>query len=327
MGIKFLAGILISAALLFLAFHNIDLQSVLNELKEVDASLAIPVIALGVAVQFLRSYRWGLLLKPLPGPDIGQLKLFSVTSVGFLAIMVLPARIGEIARPYLISTRTSIRMPSALATVVVERIFDILTVLVLFLVFLLFFKMPQWLAKSALIWAALTAAGITVMVPAVRKKLLCISEKLPARLKFARKWLDQFDRSLTLCTGSGKGFLQFLLVTAVIWLANALWFYLLFLAFGLSLPVQAAFIVMIVVIIGIAIPSAPGFIGNWHFACLAGLTIFGVQKEQALSYALVSHFLTTSTLAALGLLFLPDNNLKILSDFSRLKNIFKGRDD
>lgn len=323
MGINFLAGIIISALLLFFAFHNISFHSVLDELKNLDTILIIPLVALGILVQFLRSYRWGLLLKPLHAGDIGQMKLFSITSVGFLAIMALPARIGELARPYLISNRTGIRMPSALATVVVERIFDILTVLVMFLAMLYFFTMPQWLAKSVIVWTAITAAGIAVLVPSIRTKLLRVCEKLPGRFSFLEKWIGQFDRSLTDCTGSGKDFIRFLLITVIIWLANALWFYLLILAFGFNIPVQAAFIMMIVIIIGIAIPSAPGFIGNWHFACLTGLAIFGVPKEQALGYAVVSHFLTTMTLTVLGLACLPANNVKIMSDLGRIKEIFK----
>ncbi len=323
MGINFLAGIIISVLLLFFAFHNINFHSVLNELKNLNAFFIIPVVALGILVQFLRSYRWGLLLKPLQDEEIGQLKLFSVTSVGFLAIMAFPARIGELARPYLISNQTGIRMPSALATVVVERIFDIITVLMMFLVMLYFFTMPEWLAKSGLVWMAITAAGIAFLIPGVRRRLLRLSEKLPERLNFLGKWIGQFDRSLAVCTGSGKNFIQFLLFTIVIWLANALWFYLLILAFGFEIPVQAAFIMMIVIIIGIAIPSAPGFIGNWHFACLTGLAIFGVPGEQALGYAIVSHFLSIMTMAVLGLAFLPSNNIKILSDLGRIKDILK----
>jgi len=321
MGINFLAGIIISAVLLFFAFHNINFQSVFNELKNLNTVFLIPVVALCVIVQILRSYRWGLLLKPLG--EVGQLTLFSVTSVGFLAIMALPARIGELARPYLISNRTDIGMPSALTTVVVERIFDIITVLVMFLVLLYFFSMPEWLAKSGFIWMAITAAAIAFLIPAVRGKLRRLAEKFPERLKFFGKWIEQFDISMTVCTRSGN-LIPFLLASVFIWLLNALSFYLLFLAFGWNLPVQAAFILMIVIIIGIAIPSAPGFIGNWHFACLTGLAIFGVPKEQALSYAFVSHFLSIVIIATLGLYFLPANNVKVMADLGRLKNILKG---
>lgn len=320
MGINFLAGITISVLFLVLALHNINFQAVLAALKTLDLLFVMPVVALCVVVQFLRSYRWGLLLKPLE--DVGQLKLFSVTSVGFLAILALPARVGELARPYLISSRTGIAMSAALATVVVERIFDIAVVLGIFLFLFYLFPMPGWLAKSGVIWMAITAAAIAVLIPGVRGKLLGLAEKFPRRLEFLRKWIAQFNSSLTVCTRSGN-LLPFLLTTFAIWALNAFSFYLLILAFGFNVPVQAAFIVMIVIIIGIAIPSAPGFIGNWHFACLTGLAVFGVPREQALSYAIVSHFLSAMTLAILGLSFLPSNNVKLISDLGRLKNILK----
>ncbi len=323
MGINVLAGVAISALLLFFALHNINFQSVLAQLKSLDPFFVFPAVALCVLVQLLRSYRWGLLLEPLNGGRIGQLTLLSVTSVGFLAIMALPARIGELARPYLISGRTGIDMPSALATVVVERIFDILAVLTMFLVLLMLFPMPEWLTRSGLVWTAITAAGIAVLVPGVRRKLMGLTEKFPARLNFLGNWIGRFDRSLAACTGPGGRFILFLLVTIAIWAVNVLWFYLLIAAFGFNVPLQAAFVVMAVIIIGIAIPSAPGFIGNWHFACLTGLAMFGVAREQALGYALVSHFISTMTLAGMGLAFLPGNNVKIISDLGRIKNILK----
>jgi uncharacterized protein (TIRG00374 family) len=328
MGINFLAGIIISAVLLLLAFHNIDFQSVLNELKNIDLLYAVPVVAVCALVQYLRSYRWGLLLQPLLSPQddrLGQKTLFPVTSVGFLAIMALPARVGELVRPYLISGRTGVRMPSALATIVVERIFDVITVLVMFLLLLCFFPMPGWLARSGLVWAAVTVAAVAVLVPPVRQKLLGLAGKFPARLKFLAKWIGQFDSSLTACTRSGN-LIPFVLLSILIWMLNALTFYLLFPAFGFDVPVQAAFVVMIVIIIGIAVPSAPGFIGNWHFACLAALAVFGVPRVQALSYAIVSHFLSTSTLAVLGLLFLPACNVNIMEDLGRMKNLLKAEE-
>jgi hypothetical protein len=86
----------------------------------------------------------------------------------------------------------------------------------MFLVLLYFFTMPEWLARSGLIWMAITAAGIAVLIPGVRRKLLRLSEKFPARLKFVGKWIGQFDRSLTACTGSGRNFIEFVLITIVI---------------------------------------------------------------------------------------------------------------
>jgi hypothetical protein len=123
---KIILGILISVVLIYLSVRGINLQDVLNDLKEIQLSYVILFILLMIFMQYLRSYRWGVILQPME--KIDQVSLFSVTSVGFLAIAAIPARIGELARPYLISKRSSIKMSSALGTIVIERILDSLTV-------------------------------------------------------------------------------------------------------------------------------------------------------------------------------------------------------
>ena len=85
-----------------------------------------------------------------------------------------------------------------------------------------------------------------------------------------------------------------------------------FLAVGFQLPVVAAFVVMIILIIGIAIPTAPGFIGNWHYFCILGLSLFGVPKADALTFAIIYHILSTGVIVVLGLAFLPFNHFSIV---------------
>ncbi|EKD22311.1 MAG: hypothetical protein ACD_87C00052G0001 [uncultured bacterium] len=101
-----------------------------------------------------------------------------------------------------------------------------------------------------------------------------------------------------------------------IWLIDVLAIYLLFLAFGFQLPVAAAFVLMIILIIGIAIPTAPGFIGNWHYFCVLGLSIFGIPKTDALTFAILYHFLSIGIVVVLGLIFLPFNRFSV-SDLRR----------
>jgi glycosyltransferase 2 family protein len=101
-------------------------------------------------------------------------------------------------------------------------------------------------------------------------------------------------------------------LSVVIWLVDVLAIYLLFLAFGFQLPVVAAFVLMIILIIGIAIPTAPGFIGNWHYFCILGLSLFGVPKTDALTFAIIYHFLSLGVLIILGLACLPFNHFSIV---------------
>jgi glycosyltransferase 2 family protein len=100
-------------------------------------------------------------------------------------------------------------------------------------------------------------------------------------------------------------------LSIMIWLVDVLVIYLLFLAFGFQLPVVAAFVLMIILIIGIAIPTAPGFIGNWHYFCILGLSIFGIPKTDALTFAIIYHFLSIGIVIVLGLIFLPFNRFSV----------------
>ena len=109
---KVIVGILISIILVYLSVRGINLQDVFRDLKKIQLTYVIFFILLVILMQWLRSYRWGVILQPME--KIDQFSLFSVTSVGFLAIASIPARIGELARPYLISKRSSIKMSSAL---------------------------------------------------------------------------------------------------------------------------------------------------------------------------------------------------------------------
>jgi uncharacterized protein (TIRG00374 family) len=131
--------------------------------------------------------------------------------------------------------------------------------------------------------------------------------------KFAHKideLIHHFIDGLQVITNV-KMLLYLFVLSAVIWLVDVAAIYILLLSFGFDLPILASFIVMIVLIAGIAIPTAPGFIGNWHYACILGLSLFGVAKPDAFSFAVVYHFLSISIVIVLGVIFLPFNKFSV----------------
>jgi uncharacterized protein (TIRG00374 family) len=103
-----------------------------------------------------------------------------------------------------------------------------------------------------------------------------------------------------------------------IWGLDTLAIYILFGAFEFHLPPIAAFAVMVIVIIGITIPTAPGFVGNWHFFCILGLTMFGIPKADAVAYAVIYHVIAVGVAVVLGLAFLPFN-MQFLAGLKRSK--------
>ena len=312
---KIIIGIIISAVLIVLSVKGIDYQAALVKLKNIQLSYVILFVILMVFMQYLRSYRWGVILQPLE--KIGQLPLFSVTCVGFMAIAAIPARIGELARPYLISKRSSIKMSAALGTVIVERFLDSFTVLGMALIVLMLFDLPSWMLVASIIFSIFALALFCFILflilrrEAALKFVNSILKRLPGKL--AGK-IDQvihhFIDGLQIITNI-KLLLYLLILSIVIWLLDVLAIYVLLLAFGFDLPVIASFILMILVIVGIAIPTAPGFVGNWHYFCYLALSIFNVTKTDAVSFAVIHHFLSMVIVLVFGIAFLPSNTFSI----------------
>ncbi|MGB5218522.1 MAG: lysylphosphatidylglycerol synthase transmembrane domain-containing protein [Smithella sp.] len=312
---KVIFGILISIVLVYLSVRGINFDDVWSDLKKIQLTYVILFLLLVILMQYLRSYRWGVILQPME--KIDQLSLFSVTSVGFLAIAAIPARIGELARPYLISKRSSIKMSSALGTIIVERILDSFTVLSIAVIVLLNADLPSWMIQSSIIFFLIALALFCFVLFLILRRetamkfINIILDKLPG--KFANKideLLHHFINGLQIVTNVHL-LLYLFFLSAIIWLLDVLTIYVLLLSFGFSLPVMASFVVMIVLIVGIAIPTAPGFIGNWHFACILALSFYGLTKPDALSFAVVYHFLSMVVLVVFGIAFLPFNKFTI----------------
>lgn len=324
---KVILGILISVFLVYLSIRGINLQDVFRDLQRIQFSYVISFIILVMLMQWLRSYRWGVMLQPME--KIDQLSLFSVTSVGFLAIASIPARIGELARPYLISKRSSIKMSSALGTILVERVFDSFTVLAFAMIVLFFTDLPPWMIKSSIIFFVLALVMFCFIIFLILRRdtalklINGILSKLPG--KFAHKideLIHHFIDGFQIITNI-KLFLYLFFLSALIWLVDVLAIYMLLESFGFGLPIMASFVLMIILIVGIAIPTAPGYIGNWHFACVLALSLFGLAKAEALSFALVYHFLSMVIVVVLGVAFLPFNKFSIPDMKNQINNTTK----
>jgi uncharacterized protein (TIRG00374 family) len=322
---KIILGILISIisiVLVYLSVRGINLQDVSIALKKIQFIYVLFFILLVLIMQWLRSYRWGVILQPME--KIDQISLFSVTSVGFLAIASIPARIGELARPYLISKKSSIKMSSAMGTILVERVLDGFSVLTIAVVVLFFIELPSWLIISTFFVFSLTVVMLCFILVLVwhREKALNIVNKILSKFhgKFANKideLIHHFIDGFQVITDI-KILLYLFFLSALVWLVDVLAIYMLLVAFGFNLPAIASFVVMIFLIVGIAIPTAPGYLGTWHLACVRGVMLFGLAEAEALSFAVVYHFLSMAIVLVLGVIFLPFNKFSISDMKSRL---------
>ena len=252
-----------------------------------DLLYLLPYFAVLSAIHFLRVIRWYPLLRPLSYVDFWRLN--RVSAVGFMYLFVLPLRLGELARPYLIADRGDIKMSEALATCVVERVVDGLIVAIV-LFFVLFFLPGQVgdasfdeIRVGAYMALAVFGGAMAVLVAAwVRREWTLrtldrlfglVSESLAAKV---RGLLESFIRGLSAMPDS-RYFVSFVGYSLVYWTLNGYGYYILAQGFvGLEIPLLAAYAMMCCVVVGMMLPNPPANVGVFWFFLLKPLALYGI---------------------------------------------------
>ncbi len=276
-------------------------------------------LGLQVIVHVCRSLRWNHLLAPL-GVKVPAGPLLAISSVGFMMILALPARLGEFVRPGLLRRR-GISASAALGTVAVERIVDGL--LISLLVFGTFFSLrgpraPGWMMPTAYTALGVFSAALVFILFAMwrpeRTVGFCMRMSLLPR--FAPRIATVIEtKVLEMIRGfavlkDGKQLTAFLIWSIVYWVANAMGVWVLALAFGLPLSLVGGFAVMGLVAVGISLPNSPGLVGQFQWFTLLGLSLYlpGVMDKTtdlhatALAYAITQHLLQVGWYVAMGAL-------------------------
>jgi glycosyltransferase 2 family protein len=312
-------GIIASGLFLYFSFSGIEYIDIKNSFANVDYIFLLYSLIFFISNIFLKSIRWGIILSPIE--QISQKYLFPITCVGNMAVIIFPFRTGEIVKPYLISNSKSIPLSSAISTVFVERIIDsfFLFLLLIFIFFSL--DIPEWYIKAGysfiISFLILICIGFffyfnTKLKTKLFKPLFkIISEKLNKKIENVfHDFVQGFQIISELREILLIGFL-----TILIWISSALAIYSLYYFQGLHLSLESAFIVLSIIAIGISVPSAPGFLGNFQFACVLALSIFNIPKADAVAFGIIYYILGFGGYVLLGLIFVPFTNfpLKIFS--------------
>ena len=310
---KIWLGVAVSAVLLWVAVRGVNLDEVLQQLRQVQLVWLIPVLASIVVRFWLTALRWQLLLRPTK--RIGIHRLFAIILIGFMANNVLPARLGEFVRAYALGRSEALPASLPFATIVIERIFDGFTLLV-FLVGGLSFLRPT----RTLLWAAGLTCGLYLVVLAsllaIRTGhglglLTAVLDRLPERVgTSARRLLESFRAGLDVF-GDPSAIVGTAMLSIVIWVVNALGVEAMFRAFSLDLPVYACFLVLGVIAVAVALPSAPGYVGPFQAGTVQGLALLGVARETALSLSIVYHLCNYIPITIAGLAYLSALNLTL----------------
>ncbi len=320
--IYFLIGLTISVVLVWFLFRNIDVQQLGAALQQANYWWFIPTIILIVFTMYQRAYRWNLMLAPIKIVQFSN--LLAATCIGFMANNVLPFRMGEFVRAYsLASQDKGLTKSASLATIFVERmVFDLVALLIIFGGVLTFSTSLKGHIDEKTIFGIYISIGIA-FVGLVVMVLLAVRPKsvgevlakylffLPDKTKeFVKEIILRFSRGLEFLR-NWKAVLSITLQTLLIWILMGVSNYFVFAAFDFDLPLDAAFVLLVVVSISILLPSSPGFIGVYHIGVVWSLNVYGIDRERALSCAIVLHVVQYLVITIMGFYFLKKEHLSL----------------
>ena len=287
-------GLSIALSVLFLGFavRNVEWGKAAAALAGAHYIYVLPICAVTVWTLYIRAQRWRILLRPVGTPSMRT--LVAATNIGFMANTLLPLRVGEVIRPVLVSRKEREPLGGILATIVLERIFDIFTILFLFGVSAAFVSVSedvrQWGYRLCGV-AALLGGGVVFVrwqeALALRLLRLCL-RPLPQRIaQPIDHFFGSFVQALEILD-SPLTFIQLLAWSLYLWLAISCIYLLGLLQFGMQAPlIVGAIVVTAITAIAVSAPSAPGGIGLFNFGCVLALSIFRISQSDAIAYSLV----------------------------------------
>lgn len=303
--LKIWIGMFVGVGFLYLAVKNTDLNKTLSLIKNISLWPLLAIIALRTFALLIRGFRWRTVLEHVK--IISPFTLFRISSIGEMGNYLFPARIGEVMRIYLLSKKEQIPKSATLASVFVDRILDVMTVLTVLFLFSFFVSTSNLVRDISYI--AFAALLIFVSGSFV---LLLIKDKFK---NFIRSILSSFpdltikinqfiDRFIYFLSGLRNAYqvIRALGISLFLWSIHTLSFYFVLMALNVDVPWYASVIAVTVIGLGMTIPSTPGFVGTYEFFCVTSLAIFSVDKSSAFACAVLSHGLQYIVVIGVGVI-------------------------
>lgn len=317
-------SLLLAGGLLFLFFRGVDWNAMGRALRAADPLYLCGVVSVTLVTYAARAWRWGFLLAPLARVPFAR--LFSATVIGFMTGLLIP-RAGEVVRPYLVARQHAVSTSAGFASIVLERLVDLITVLLLFALYLYVLPTPEAQTRGPLLGVlkvagaaagagALVILGVLLAWHRYSERAMRVAEwlvrPLPERFAAAvSRAVHSFGEGLAVLKASPSHLAAIMGQSLVVWLLLAVGIYWNNRAFGLALPFHTAFLILAFLTVGVAIPT-PGTVGGFHAFYRAALTeAYGVDNDVAAAAGIASHALGNLPVLLLGLAFLGREGLTV----------------
>jgi uncharacterized protein (TIRG00374 family) len=317
---------LLTLGLLAIFLRSVNIGDVWAETRRANPVPLLLAVATTMVTYAVRAFRWQYLLAPIGATRFAT--AFRTTVIGFAATFLLPARAGEVVRPYLLARREGLNATAAFATIILERLLDLVVVLLLFAAFVLTSASgpgsgevsgdPEMFARvkfGGLVAGAVAVAGAAVLFvlaghpERMGRLALGVQRVLPERFaRIVATFVETFAQGLAVMRQPGR-LLVSLLLSVPLWLTIAVGIWLTSRAFHITFPYPASFLVMTILVVGVAVPT-PGAVGGFHLAYqIAVQTFFGAPDDRAVGAAIVLHAVSFVPVTLLGIVFMAREGL------------------
>lgn len=326
--ISFWIGIAASALLMTFLFRNLETEQLLAVLKDMNLLLIVLAVFSTFANYFFRAVRWKYLLAPIFSAGLGN--LYSSTIIGYMANNILPARLGEIVRAYILARKERVSLTPVLASLVIDRLCDGFMVLLMLLAALWLVHFPSvmltpidsiraggivaFLVYTIIIIVLIllkfhTTSLLVILKTALRPMSQSLSEKT---VHYVESFISGIPANF-----SGVHIVGILFTSLLTWFFAVLPIHLVLRSVDITFPFTVSIFIMVLIAFAALLPAAPGSIGTFHYACYKGLTIFYIPEGKALGIALVIHAIGFFPVVLAGLCHLWYSKIS----FTSIRNI------
>jgi uncharacterized protein (TIRG00374 family) len=320
---------LLTIGLLAWFLKNASLSDIWMHVRSARTDLLVLSFIFVLLTYWARSIRWQYLLAPIGNTHFRN--VFRTTVIGFAALSLLPARVGDVLRPYLLARQEGLPMSATFATVIMERVLDLSTVLALLALYVWGFSgtgaLPAPFLRPVEV-SATVAAAVAIVLLVLMWILATHPERIGALAGMAARVLPgrvshRIEEVVSVFSGGfaaarePRALVMAIVWSFATWLAIAGEAWAVTIAFGISMPFEGTFLLQGLLVLGVAVPT-PGGIGSYHAAYRWGVTnFFGAQNDQAIAGAIVTHAISFVPVVLLGLVFMAQDNLSV----GRLKDL------
>jgi len=318
---QMLPGIIISLLMLVLLFRFFDWKDVLVALRQAEWAyllLALPIYLLSYV---LRAFAWWTILKEAAS----YWRVFLTMHIGYLLNNVLPFRLGELGRVYLLG-REGLGFWRVFSSILIERAFDMIIAVSLVLGILPFVLVSSNTQQVAFLIGGIVLLGLLTLYLLARNRIWALAqfEKLGARwpliLRLGKNRLDAFLEGLEVLISPGR-FAKVLISLAISWIMAITIQYLVLRAFSPNARILHALTTQGISALGVALPSSPGYIGVFEAAIVGALALFDFSFSIAFAYALTLHLMYILVTGIFGIYGLAMSRISLGEIFQNVRRI------